>query len=136
MEMAPPGAGRRPLDRLTAGLLLALMGLGSLVLWIGLPAGVLWALSRVTESSTHHFVAAVIAVPTAMLLFAPVLLWLNGLYLRVTGALRAEEEDEDQRRRVGGPLELILYASMGMALAALLAWIFLFFGDRPPYTAW
>ena len=53
------------------------MGVGSLVLWIGLPIGVLWALSKVTESSTQHFVLALIAVPAAMVLFAPALLWLN-----------------------------------------------------------
>jgi hypothetical protein len=108
------------------------MGIGSLVLWIGLPAGVLWALSQVTESSTQHFVGALIAVPAAMVLFAPALFWLNGLYLRVIGALRAEEDDEERRWRLGGPLELFLYASMAIALAALFAWIF-FLGERPPY---
>jgi hypothetical protein len=132
---AGPGAGRRYLDRLAAGFLLALMGVGCLVLWIGLPAGVLWALSRVTESSTYHFVAAVIAVPAAMILFAPALFWLNRLYLRVIGALRAEEDDEDRPWRLGGPLELFLVASLAIALAALLAWIF-FLGERPPYTVW
>jgi hypothetical protein len=133
---ARPDTGRRTLDRLAAGFLLLLMGAGSLVLWIGLPAGVLWALSRVTESSTQHFVGALIAVPTAMILFAPALFWLNGLYLRVIGALRAEEDDEERRWRPGGPLELFLYASMAIALAALFAWI-LFLGERPPYfTVW
>jgi len=111
------------------------MGVGSLVLWIGLPAGVLWALSMLTESSTQHFLLALIAVPAAMVLFAPALFWLNALYLLVIGALRPEEDDEDRRWRLGGPLELFLYASMAMALAALLAWIF-FFGERPPYTVW
>jgi hypothetical protein len=133
MVMAQPGAGRRPLDRLAAVFLLLLMGAGSLVLWIGLPAAVLWALSRVITSSTQHFVAAVIAVPAAMALFAPVLIWLNGLYLRVIGVL--QEEDEDRPWRLGGPLELILHASMAIAFVALLAWIF-FLGERPPYTVW
>jgi hypothetical protein len=118
-----------------SGFLLLLMGVGSLVLWVGIPAGVLWALSRLTESSTQHFLLALIAVPAAMVLFAPALFWLNGLYLRVTGALRPEEDDEERRRRLGGPLELFLYASLAMAVAALLAWIF-FLGERPPYTVW
>jgi hypothetical protein len=134
VEIAQPGAGHRPLDRLAAGFLLLLMGVGSLVLWIGLPAGVLWALSRVTESSTQHFLLALIAVPAAMVLFAPALFWLNGLYLRVIGALRPQEDDDD-RWRPRGPLELFLYASMTIALAALFAWIF-FLGERPPYTVW
>jgi hypothetical protein len=114
-----------------SGFLLLLMGVGSLVLWIGLPVGVLWALSRVTASSTQHFVAAVIAVPAAMILFAPALFWLNRLYLRVIGVL--EEDDEDRPWRLGGPLELFLFASMAIALGVLLAWI-LFLGERPPYT--
>jgi hypothetical protein len=130
--MAPPGAARRLLDRLAAGFLLVLMGVGSLVLWIGLPAGVLWALSRMTESSTQHFVLALIAVPAAMVLFAPALIWLNGLYLRLVGALRGEEDDEERRWRLGGPLEIFLYASMVIALGALFAWI-IFLGERPPY---
>ena len=51
------------------------------------------------------------------------------------GAVGAEEDDEDRPWRPGGPLELFLYASMAMALAALFAWIF-FLGERPPYTVW
>jgi hypothetical protein len=132
---APWRAGRYPGNRLAAGFLLALMGVGSLILWIGLPAGVLWALSRVIESSTDHFVAALIAVTAAMLVFAPVLFWLNGRYLRVIGVLRPEEDDEDRPWRPGGPLELFLVASMAIAFVALLAWIF-FLGERPPYTVW
>jgi hypothetical protein len=132
---APRRAGRCSRNRLAAGFLLLLMGVGSLVLWVGVPAGVLWALSKVTESSTEHFVAAVIAVPAAMVLFAPVLFWLNGLYLTMTGALRPEEDDEDRPWHLGGPLEPLLIASMAIAFAALLVWIF-FLGERPPYTVW
>jgi hypothetical protein len=135
VEITRPRAGGHLVDRLAAGLLLLLMGAGCLVLWLGLPVGVLWALSKVTESSTHHFVAAVVAVPAAMVLFAPALFWLNRLYLRLIGALRPEEDDEDRGWRLGGPLELFLLASMAVALAALLAWIF-FLGERPPYTVW
>ena len=131
MEIVRPDPGRRLLDRLAPGFVLLVMGIGCLVLWIGIPLGVLWALSRATESSTQHFVLALIAVPAAMVLFAPALLWLNGLYLRLIGALRPED-DEDRRWRVGGPLELFLYVSMVIAFAALLAWIFFFFGERPP----
>ena len=134
-EPADSGREAEHVGGVMSGFLLALMGVGSLVLWIVLPAGVLWGLSKETESSTEHFVAAVIAVPAAMLLFAPFLLWLNGLYLRVIGVLRPEEDDEGLPWRLGGPLELFLIASMAIALTALLAWIF-FLGERPPYTVW
>jgi heme/copper-type cytochrome/quinol oxidase subunit 2 len=126
---------RRARDRLAAGFLLLLIGVGSLMLWIGIPAGALWALSKVTESSTRHFVLGLVAVPAAMLVFAPVLFWLNGLYLRVTGALQPEEDDEDRRWRLRGPLELFLYASPAIALVILFVWIF-FLAVAPPYTVW
>ncbi len=135
VEVAHPDPSRRLLDRLAPGFVLVVMGVGSLVLWIGIPVGGLWALSQVTDSSTQHFVLAVIAVPAAMALFAPALFWLNGLYLRLIGALPAEEDDEDRRRGLGGPLVLFLFASMAIALVVLLAWIF-FLGERPPYTVW
>jgi hypothetical protein len=132
---AVDGLGRHRGGRSTRVLLLVLMGVGSLVLWIGIPVGILWVLSRLTESSTQHFVLAIVAIPAAMVLFAAVLSWLNGLYLRVIGALGPEDGDEDRRRRLSGPLELFLYASMAIAVAVLFAWI-LFLGERPPYTVW
>jgi len=130
----PSRPTRRARDRLAAGFLLVLMGVGSLVLWIGIPAGVLWALSKVTESSAEHFVLALIAIPAAMILFAPALFWLNGLYLRVIGAL-AEEDEEERGGRLRGPLELFLYASMVIALAVLVVWVF-FLAKTPPFTVW
>jgi hypothetical protein len=111
------------------------MGAGSLVLWVGIPAAGLWALSKVTESSIQHFLLGLIALPAAMVLFAPALFWLNDLYLRVTGTLRPEDEDEDRPWRLRGPLELFLYASPAIAFVTLFVWIF-FVAENPPYTVW
>jgi ABC-type dipeptide/oligopeptide/nickel transport system permease component len=125
----------RARDRLAAGFLLLVMGAGSLLLFIGIPAGVLWALSRVTESSSRHFVLSLFAIPAAMVVFAPTLFWLNDLYLRVIGATGSEEDEQDHPRRLRGPLELFLYASMVIALVVLVLWI-LFLGENPPFTVW
>jgi hypothetical protein len=131
--------GKRPartVDRFAAAFLLVLMGVGSLVLWIGIPAASLWGLSKVTESGTRHFLLSLIVIPAAMVLFAPALFWLNDLYLRVVGAFGDDDEDEAERRRsLHGPLRLFLYASMVIALVALFAWIF-FVAENPPYTVW
>ena len=83
-------------DRAAAGLLLLLLVIGSLALWIGIPVATLWALSKLTESSTHHFVFGLIGVPLAMALFAPFLLWVNALYVRVTGEYTSEEDEDHQ----------------------------------------
>ena len=70
-----------------------------------------------------------------MAIFAPVLLWLNGLYLRVTGVLARLAEDQVEanwRRRVRGPLEKMLIVSFLVALVALFVWFFVFAENPSP----
>jgi hypothetical protein len=125
----------RARDRLAAGFLLLLMGTGSLVLWIGIPLAGLWFFSKVTDSWNGHFLLSLTLIPVAMALFAPVLFWLNGLYLRVIGVLRAEEPDEERRWQTHGPLEVFLYLGMVIALVALFGWFF-FLAKNPPEIVW
>jgi hypothetical protein len=68
-----------------------------------------------------------------MIAFSPVLFWLNGLYLRVSGVLARLEADEREAgwsRRVTGPLEPMLFASFVIALTALTIWFF-FYAENP-----
>src|SRR5436190_2829080 len=95
--------GRRVVDFAAAIFLLGVMAAGCLVLWIGIPIGVLWGLSKLTDSFSAHFVLGLVGVPVAMALFSPALFWVNGLYLRVTGVLD-DVEAEDARWRLHGPL--------------------------------
>jgi hypothetical protein len=121
-----PALARRPLrpvDRLVAAFLVVLMAAGSLALWVVVPAGSLWALTQLSESKTFHLFVGIFGVPLAMILFAPILFWLNALYLRVTGQW-AYDEEEDQPRRLRGPLEPILLWSLLIAFAALCFWFF------------
>ena len=134
MSASPPL--RRVAHRLAAAFLLLLLGVGSLLLWIGIPFGLLWFFSRVTDSWNGHFLMSLVLIPLAMALFAPALFWLNGLYLRVTGVIRPDEEDDDeQERRIRGPLEFFLYLGMVAALIALTIWFF-FFAKNPPQVIW
>jgi hypothetical protein len=129
------GSLARTLDRVAAGFILVLLGAGSLVLWIGIPFALLWIFSRVTDSWTGHFVMGVVLIPLAMALFAPLLFWLNALYLRVARVLPGDEEDEDLGRRIRGPLEFFLYLGMIGALIALTVWFF-FYASNPSGTFW
>jgi hypothetical protein len=125
-------------DRLAAWFVVLLMAVGSAVLWIGIPVGSLWLVSKLTESSATHFVAAVVGIPVAMVLFAPVLFWLNRLYLRIVlgGRLSVDlAEDAEQPRFMRGPLEPILVSSLLVALITLLVWIFII-AKTPPWTVW
>jgi uncharacterized membrane protein YdfJ with MMPL/SSD domain len=132
MPVAPSGRAR---DRLAAGFLMLLMGIGSVVLWLGIPVALLWFFSKVTDSWNGHFLLSLTLIPVAMALFAPVLFWLNGLYLRVIGVLRPDEDEEDRRWRARGPLELFLYFGMLIALVALFGWFF-FLAQNPPEIVW
>ena len=123
----------RARDRLAAGFLLLLMGAGSLVLWIGIPLAGLWFFSKVTDSWNGHFLLSLTLIPVAMALFAPVLFWLNGLYLRVIGVLG--EDDEERRWHTRGPLEVFLYLGIVIALVALFGWFF-FLAKNPPEIVW
>lgn len=132
MERRPAA---RVLDRAAAIFILVLLAVGSFFLWVGIPYGLLWLFSRVTDSWNGHFLMSVVLIPVAMALFAPALFWLNGLYLRVTGVLRPEDAEEDPGRRLRGPLEIFLYAGMIMAVAALCVWFF-GYAHNPPEVIW
>jgi len=128
-----PHPKRQAVDRLAATFLLVVLIVGCLFLWIGIPVVGLWLLGKLVESSTNHFVIGLIGVPAAMALFAPFLFWVNGLYLRVTGAWvpRDEVEDEEEWRPPRGPLEPLLVWSFLIALALLVLWFF-FVAQNPP----
>ena len=137
VEIAQRPRGRLR-ERAAGAFVLVVLALASLVFWIGIPIGGLWALSKATDSFAGHFVLGLIGVPVAMALFSIVLFWLNGLYLRVTGViarLEAEEEETGWQRRIRGPLEPMLLFSFVIALVALTIWFF-FFAENPMLTAW
>jgi hypothetical protein len=130
--------GTRARDRLAAAFVLLVMGAACVAFWIGVPVGVLWALSKATDSFAAHVTLGLILVPTAMFAFSPFLYWLNGLYLRVSGVLARLEADEREagwRRRVTGPLEPMLIVSFVIAMIALTIWFF-FYAENPPLRMW
>ena len=121
-------------ERIAGAFVLCVLALACTVFWVGVPAGFLWALGELTDSGTTHFVVALLGIPLAMAAYSPLLIWLNGLYLRATGAVRRLDEDEDQadwRRRVRGPLEPLLLGSLAIELTALCIWFF-FIAEQPP----
>ncbi len=134
-DVAREDHGGRTANRLAAAFVLVVMGVATLVFWIGIPVGGLWLLSRLTDSWNGHFLLSLVLIPAAMALFAPALFWLNGLYLRTVGVMRGEEDAEVGRRRLGGPLEMFLSAGMVIAVVLLIGWFF-FLAKYPPEVIW
>jgi hypothetical protein len=116
-------------ERLAGAFVLCVLVLASIVFWVGIPVGFLWVLGKLTDDGATHFVVGLIGAPLSMVLFSPVLFWLDGLYLRVTGVYDRLDEDEEEagwQRRIRGPLEPIMLISLAVAIVALCIWFFVF----------
>lgn len=124
-------------DRLVATFLWILMALGSVAMWVGVPAGWLWVAGQITSDQTQHIVLSVLGVPLAIILWARGLFWLNRLHMRVTmpRLMRELEEapEDEEPRTIRGPLEPLMVASLAVAIVAMAIWFF-FFAETPPST--
>ena len=116
-------------DRAAGAFVVALLGAGCLVLWIGIPVACMWAAGKLTDDPADHYLVVLPAVLVGMILWGRGLFWLNRLYLRIRLGSRAwkelHEEDEEEPRWIRGPLEPLLVATLVLALIALFAWFFL-----------
>jgi hypothetical protein len=138
-----PGRARSRAARAPLGLLLILlMAVGSLLLWVGIPVGVLWVASRIATSaqpSMGLYAGVAVAIPTLMFLCARGLWWLDTVYARVTGAQRDSVYRPGWMRSMRGErhsdrsttiLDIVMIASVAVALVATGIW-FLFFAGSP-----
>jgi small-conductance mechanosensitive channel len=111
----------------SAGFLLAMMFLGSLGLWVGLPLAWLWIGGRV-QALTGSLGAAVAVILVgfviSVVLFVPLLSWLSHRY----DAARAARGLEAM-----GPvaLEGVMVVSAVIAVVLFAAWFFFFSGAEP-----
>lgn len=140
---APPEVQREPVgvaNQVAGVLLVVLMGIGSIVLWLGVPIGFIYAVSQHVSSaqpSLGPYVLVLVGIPLTMVAVGRVLGWLNRIHGRVTGTtpnvnIRAPwHRSMRDGRNVGHPrtvLDVVMVVSVGMALLALGVW-FLFFAE-------
>jgi hypothetical protein len=128
---APVGQRRR----VAAVLLIAAMAVGSFALWLAVPAGCLYAASKLVGTSGEEYVVGLPITIAAMVAFGAFLAWLNRLYLRITGVLERYEAEAEELGvappLLRGPLEPLLVTSLVVALGALAVWFF-GFAKNPP----
>jgi hypothetical protein len=111
----------------SAALLVAIMFLGSLALWVGVPVGWLWLGSRIqaeTGSVGYALLAMMCGMVVTITALSACLSWLNRLHVEVRAA---------RGRDVSGTtaLEHVLVASAVLALAVFVVWFFGFSGSEP-----
>jgi hypothetical protein len=95
-DREPPGNKRDVLRSPLAVLLVALMAIGSIAMWIGVPAGLIYAASQVADSpnpSVGPYLLIAAGLPLGMALCGWLLGRLNRAHARVTGI----EDDKPQQ---------------------------------------
>ena len=124
--------------------LIALMAIGSVILWIGIPVGWLYLASRLVDSSQPSlgpYLLIIFGIPITMFLFGRLLFTLDRVFERVTG--RAAETDfrppwlksmrgERTVSRRLTVLEGVMIVSVGIALLGFAIWFFAFAGSSLP----
>lgn len=113
---------------------------GSLVLWIGIPAGWLWLVTRLTAEYPNAWAAATFGAPLTMIAWGYLLARLNGVYLRMSGAAPAQQRTawlkslsgDRARRPPRGVLDVSMTVSVVLAVLTLLVWFFFFAENYSP----
>jgi hypothetical protein len=125
-------------------LLIALMAFGSVLMWIGVPVGLIYLASRVADSPTPSmgpYLIVLIGLPVGMVAVGKVLGALDRYHGHVTGlddgkpqqaiwmkSMRGER-DRNRRRSV---LDTVMIISVGVALVLSAVWFFAFAGSSLP----
>ena len=114
----------------SAALLVAIMFMGSLVLWVGVPVAWLWVGSQLQGSSS--MAAAVGAMMIGMLLTIAVLVsllgWLNRKHVELQ---EARGRAAHLPANATTALELVMVASAVVAVVGFFVWFFGFSGSSP-----
>jgi hypothetical protein len=123
--------------------LVLIMAVGSVVMWIGVPLGLIYLASRVSDSSRPSvgpYLLVLIGLPVGMALVGKCLGYLDRLHGRLTGRHEAARQaswlrsmrGERAPARRGGVLDQVMIVSVALALAAFAIWFFGFAGSSLP----
>jgi fatty acid desaturase len=126
--------------------LVLLMAAGSIVMWVGLPLGLLWLASAIADSSQPSlgpYLLVLLGLPAGMLAIGRCLGALDRLHGRITGRLddrpqRAawlqsmRDERAPRRRRRRSVLDTVMIVSVVLALATAAVWFIAFAGSPLP----
>ena len=140
---APPR--RRPGVVVAGTAIVGAMILGSVVMWVGIPIGLLWIASQLqsgTRPTLGPYLVVLFGLPLAMWLVAMGLKWLDLQFSRVTGYnanetrvplpwLRSMRGERGSSRKTT-ILDVVMVVSIIVAGTGFAVWFFLFAGSSLP----
>jgi hypothetical protein len=139
-DSRPPGVwSRGPGVLAGAFALIALMAIGSALMWIGIPFGLVWLASRLAEGSQPSmgpYLVILLGLPISMVVIGKLLASLDRTFGRITGydpnnrrvhvpwlkSMRGERGSGHKRT----VLDVVMIASVSFAGTAFLIWFLLF----------
>jgi len=124
--------------------LIALMAIGSVVMWIGVPVGLIYLASRLADSSEPSmgpYVLILVGLVVGMMAVGKLLGALDRYHGRVTGLddgkpqqaawMKSMRGDRERKRR-RSVLDSVMMISVGVALLLFGIWFFAFAGSSLP----
>jgi hypothetical protein len=125
-------------------LLVLLMALGSVVMWIGVPLGLIYLAAHISGSSNPSagpYVLVLVGLPIGMAIVGKLLGILDRAHSRLTGRvddtrrpaawMRSMRAERTSTRRTG-VLDRVMLASVALAVVAFGVWFFAFAGSSLP----
>jgi hypothetical protein len=125
-------------------MLVLLMGIGSVVMWIGIPLALIYAASQLADTSSPTFgpyLLVFLGLPVGMAIMAKLLGWLDRVHQTYTrtGDNRPQQapwmrsmRGERGSTRKRGVLDTVMIVSVGVALLGFGLWFFVFAGSSLP----
>jgi hypothetical protein len=123
--------------------LVALMALGSVVMWIGVPLALVYLASKLADTpkpSMGPYLVVIVGLPIGMALVGKGLGALNRAHIRLTGTevdqyrpgwTRSMRGERVVQRR-GGVLDTVMIVSVAIAAVCFAVWFFGFAGSSLP----
>jgi hypothetical protein len=123
--------------------LVLLMALGSIVMWLGVPLGLVYLASKLADTpnpSLGPYLLVIIGLPVGMAVIGKALGALDRVHTRLTGTetdayrpgwTRSMRGERKVNRR-GGVLDKVMIVSVGVALMVFAVWFFGFAGSSLP----
>ena len=124
--------------------LIALMAIGSVIMWLGVPIGLIYLASRLADSSKPSmgpYLLILIGLPVGMFVVGKLLGALDRYHGRITGLDDGKPEQaawmksmrgDRERKRRGSVLDSVMIISVGVALLLFGIWFFAFAGSSLP----
>ena len=126
-------------------LLVLLMAVGSILMWIGLPLGLIWLASSLTSSSQPSlgpYLLILIGLPVGMVIIGKALGSLDRMHGRITGRadddrqraawLQSMRDERGPQRKQRSVLDTVMIISVILAIVAGAVWFFGFAGSSLP----